>query len=430
MGKGIVNRLSRQSSGKIPNFPAVVPRELIEQTEAFTAPRGKLEMGGLLLGHVNQEGENVAVCGFFPQQTEANSGYCEFNGMYTAIAAAACDHANQSLKLEDVPLLRIIGWIHTHPDIGIFLSGIDVNTFRTLRDQCQERRLMAVVVDPLRKEHGVFVTEGNSSSYEQAKGVHNLSPELEARYHHLIDRLREVQATREEGFLPCIMPGHLRGVRNAMGDRDDIESEWKKGLFELKKNVNSLQSTIDVLKKDIYDGQAKNSKLEREITILQRANNILKDTSLNEIKKLQNVVSEIKNLHQNLREMDTRMQKMETTTEVLKNQLKDNSELIAKMEGEFPEKIFKSAQTVIERKLNEVGFDDALLQMKTNREKLVGLEKMQIEKYRSIEENLERLESKSTQMITLVPLKSPSRRKRRVRRRGTQTHRSSKERGN
>ena len=35
-------------------FDAVVPRSLVEQAEAFTPPRGHLEMGGLLIGHVDE----------------------------------------------------------------------------------------------------------------------------------------------------------------------------------------------------------------------------------------------------------------------------------------------------------------------------------------------------------------------------------------
>ena len=125
-GKGGASRSSGRQT--VQPYPAKVPKEIIEQTTAFTQPRGRLEMGGLLIGHVDHEGNNVVVCGFFPRQDEASSGYCEFSGSFNAIASAACDFANERAGGPHTPPLRIIGWIHTHPDIGIFLSGIDINT--------------------------------------------------------------------------------------------------------------------------------------------------------------------------------------------------------------------------------------------------------------------------------------------------------------
>ena len=57
---------------------------------------------------------------FSHDKMEASSGYCEFHGSFSAIAAAACDYANEKAGGAHTPNLRVIGWIHTHPDIGIF----------------------------------------------------------------------------------------------------------------------------------------------------------------------------------------------------------------------------------------------------------------------------------------------------------------------
>ena len=97
---------------------AIVPQSIIEQTKAFTAPRGRLEMGGVLVGHVDEDGNNVVMAGLFPRQTEANSGYCEFDGKWMTLACAAADHANLAVPSPEeshIPTLRVIGWIHTHP---------------------------------------------------------------------------------------------------------------------------------------------------------------------------------------------------------------------------------------------------------------------------------------------------------------------------
>ena len=39
--------------------PAIVSRSLVDQAKSFTAPRGRLEMGGLLIGHVDQRLHNL-----------------------------------------------------------------------------------------------------------------------------------------------------------------------------------------------------------------------------------------------------------------------------------------------------------------------------------------------------------------------------------
>ena len=67
-GKGGASRgFGRQT---VQPHPAKVPKEIIDQTTAFTQPRGRLEMGGLLIGHVDHEGNNVVVCGFFRVKTK------------------------------------------------------------------------------------------------------------------------------------------------------------------------------------------------------------------------------------------------------------------------------------------------------------------------------------------------------------------------
>ena len=122
----------------------------------FTAPRGRMEMGGLLFGHVDSEGRNVCVVGFFPKQTQETPSYCEFEGKWLAIGAAAAVSANNKDNENDIPEIRVIGWIHTHPDLGIFLSGTDVSTFKQNTSFSPDGRFIAVVVDPLRGESGVF----------------------------------------------------------------------------------------------------------------------------------------------------------------------------------------------------------------------------------------------------------------------------------
>jgi len=281
------------------NFTALVESSLIDQAAAFTAPRGRCEMGGLLLGHVDKDGNNVAVCGFFPEQTEAHGGYCEFDGSFNAVAAAACEYANEETKKDNIPEVRIIGWIHTHPDIGIFLSGIDVDTFRELRDHCKERRFMAVVVDPLRQQNGVFNNEKKPNEYKSAKGEENFSNKLIKRYNVLLDRLRYVQVQRGSSAIPCILPGPLRQMRVSNGDRDDIQLEMDRGFFRLKGKVEHNEDNLNEIKKEIMKINLKNESNYKRIETLVKENQELRSL-IKKIKDKTNENSIFKNTLQNI----------------------------------------------------------------------------------------------------------------------------------
>jgi proteasome lid subunit RPN8/RPN11 len=243
-------------------------------------------MGGLLIGHIDSKGNNTVVCGFFPRQDEASSGYCEFHGSFTAIASAACDYANEKAGGDHTPDLRVIGWIHTHPDIGIFLSGIDINTFRMLRQVSFEQRCVAVVVDPIRKEHGVFTSEKRASGRDAdtADSKIRLSEDLEARYHKFLNRMRTMQTKKGKEEIPFIMPGLLYQSRKAMGDVDDVldakmetlgqlvrrSETLEKRLMKKDAEINSLQADLHLL--NVQQKQAEGGKnlIRERLTFLKK----------------------------------------------------------------------------------------------------------------------------------------------------------------
>ena len=298
---GVSRGFGRQT---VQPHPAKVPKEIIDQTTAFTQPRGRLEMGGLLIGHVDHEGNNVVVCGFFPRQDEASSGYCEFSGSFNAIASAACDFANERAGGPHTPPLRIIGWIHTHPDIGIFLSGIDVNTFGILRRASFEQRSVAVVVDPLREEHGVYISERKATNRDagQANAKVVLSEDLEARYHKFLNRMRSLQNKVGKEEIPFILPGVLYQQRRAMGDMDDVMEAKLQALDKLYRQSVKDAETIRNLELRMKQSEAShlatkaslerlNAKLTSEVHSLRTSLGI-KNGQLNKLEKRSELLRE------------------------------------------------------------------------------------------------------------------------------------------
>jgi proteasome lid subunit RPN8/RPN11 len=57
--------------------------------------------------------------------------------------------------------LRILGWWHSHPDFGCFLSTTDVHTQRFFFPEDYQ---VALIVDPIRKEYTFFTLDDSSKS--------------------------------------------------------------------------------------------------------------------------------------------------------------------------------------------------------------------------------------------------------------------------
>ena len=324
-GGSIMSKFRGSNSPKA--HPAIVPKEIIEQTTAFTQPRGRLEMGGLLIGHVDDQGNNVVVCGFFPEQTEASPGYCEFDGGAVAMAMGACDMANEKKGGPHTPNLRVIGWIHTHPDIGIFLSGIDVNTFGLLRGQTSDGRIVAVVVDPLRKEHGVFNSEKAARGRDatKANGKVRLSEDLVARYNKFLDRMRFFQQKRGKEAIPFIMPGLLYNDRVKMGDLDDIAQARNETLDNLyitadkqHQDISLITTKVEKNSKELANTSSTSKRNTSNLEILRKENFHLK-------KSIENIQKE---LHNNSKQTHDLIYQLTVKVEELESQINSNAKSI------------------------------------------------------------------------------------------------------
>jgi len=238
--------------------PAIVPRSLVDQAKSFTAPRGRLEMGGLLVGHVDRSGRNVCVVGFFPEQTEASPGYCEFDGGWMAVAAAAAEYANSSagLPFDDTPPLRVIGWIHTHPGIGLFLSGTDTATYEANLEMSPDGRFVAVVVDPLRNEDGVFLSPDSPNEHYPANGAVVLGSRLRRRYLKFLSKMEEIRAERGREALPFIVSGDLRSEHVAAGHPDDYVDSYLQSVNTIRDEMKSMYERLEEVRIGVNEAVA------------------------------------------------------------------------------------------------------------------------------------------------------------------------------
>lgn len=125
-------------------------RELVRNASADTSR----EHGGILLGEPFRDSDEthyVVVHRAIPAtNTEGSAVHLQFR-------PESWHHIWN--ELEKRPNLNIIGWYHTHPGLGIFLSGTDKKTQHLYFSQPWQ---IAAVVDPIRKKLGFFMgKEGN-----------------------------------------------------------------------------------------------------------------------------------------------------------------------------------------------------------------------------------------------------------------------------
>ena len=243
---------------------AKVSRSIIQQTSSFLSHRGRLEMGGLLIGHVDEEGNNICSIGFFPEQLEETPGYCKFDGKFVAITAGILSETNE--EHPDTPNLRIIGWIHTHPDIPIFLSDTDNRTFSEMLSWTPDGRFVAVVVDPLRDQHGVFEKPRQITPSLSESTKIDSEPMIE-KYLTFLEKLEEKRDAIGKQEIPFILTGQFRSQHTTKGFVDDYE-------FSILQSIHSNQSKTNI----------NSDKIDKLVSELEKTNKLI-STKYNKLEK-------------------------------------------------------------------------------------------------------------------------------------------------
>jgi hypothetical protein len=125
----------------------VMPRTLRAQVDAFLVGH-RVEAGGLLLGRRYAVGDDgatplVSVEHFVPGRV------FEGTGVSLALGTALWDDARPLLDAG----LVVVGWVHSHPDLGAFFSGTDRRTQRAFFSQPWQ---FGLCIDPVRGEEAWF----------------------------------------------------------------------------------------------------------------------------------------------------------------------------------------------------------------------------------------------------------------------------------
>lgn len=130
-------------------LPIYVDLDVLRDMEAHALTNTDVELGGVMLGGQYEDEDGNAfvlvIDSLRAEHYEATKGSFKFtHETWTAISRQRDEFADD---------MAMVGWYHTHPDWGVFLSGMDLfiheNFFKRPLD-------VALVIDPCRQDRGWF----------------------------------------------------------------------------------------------------------------------------------------------------------------------------------------------------------------------------------------------------------------------------------
>lgn len=137
------------------DLPIFVDLDVLQDMEDHAQSDTSVELGGVLLGgtFMDDEGQPFVVItdSLRAEHYESTKGSFKF----THDTWSAITREREQFPDE----LQMVGWYHTHPDWGVFLSGMDM----FICDNFFNKKLdVALVIDPCRGDRGMFQWTGDS----------------------------------------------------------------------------------------------------------------------------------------------------------------------------------------------------------------------------------------------------------------------------
>ena len=132
-------------------LPLFVYDDVLDSILDYSATERQREIGGFLIGNVyRDDSEFLMLEHFLPaSDTNSKSGSVTFTHQTWEKLRGQIESG--------FPDSRVIGWHHTHPSMGIFLSQYDQFIHRHFFNQHWQ---IAMVVDPCREQFGFFQWQG------------------------------------------------------------------------------------------------------------------------------------------------------------------------------------------------------------------------------------------------------------------------------
>ncbi len=228
-----------------------------KEIHKFTSNKTSVESGGMLIGNVIEEfgKTNIVIYGFVEaKHSEATPTTLKFTHETWEYVHGEIDE-----KYEDG---KIVGWIHTHPDFGIFLSEYD----KFIQENFfNEEYQIAYVVDPIQNIEGFYFWI--NGRIEKCKGFYIFDKNGEKiELDELAEKPQEKAADSEESKPQSGLPGYaiaidvillilvialgvlsfslMNRVKTLETQQDNLVSSANQSLGIMQQQINSLSDEI------------------------------------------------------------------------------------------------------------------------------------------------------------------------------------------
>jgi proteasome lid subunit RPN8/RPN11 len=145
--------ISKYGKPELDSIPIYVHQSTFLKIEDHIKTNVNIELGGVLLGELCKEKENhfLEILFSIPALHIKNSST---NVKFTHQTWEAIYNEFEIFKSKkELPDLSIVGWYHTHPGLGVFLSSYDVFIQKNFFNEVWQ---VALVIDPMQKERKFF----------------------------------------------------------------------------------------------------------------------------------------------------------------------------------------------------------------------------------------------------------------------------------
>lgn len=154
----------------IPGLDAVLESDIYEHCYGTT----DREVGGVLIGTIERGA---------PPRVRASirAAAADEAAAQLTFTQATWEHIHRELETE-YPGLQIVGWYHSHPGYGLFLSEQDMFIHNNF---FQNRSQIALVVDPVAGDEAVFAwSEDGVDEYFRRESTYQAAPAIAVRRPH------------------------------------------------------------------------------------------------------------------------------------------------------------------------------------------------------------------------------------------------------
>lgn len=153
-------------------FQIVTKESLVNAVKEHAASEKDREICGVLAGTLCRDNKGFFLC----IEASIKGDYARNEGANVTFTAETWDHIHREMEAR-YPGLKIVGWYHSHPGFGIFLSSMDVFIQKNFFSANWQT---AYVVDPLNIEDGWFIWEDSKLKKTEAVVLTENSPGNEA----------------------------------------------------------------------------------------------------------------------------------------------------------------------------------------------------------------------------------------------------------